>query len=375
MNIFIFSIVNNFIGFHRKPEICELAKNLSKTGGKVYYFSKPTFFLSKQLLTKEKQTYQNIILLRIFTLLPLRFAIKNRYLLKLFITYPIQLQLYLIKRLFKLTNQELYYWIYKPDQYNYLINNKIKYIYLHYDNYEEDTNYYFSAFKTFHITLKNCINDSYITLCTSSKLTKKLKAISNKKQVFYYPNAISRELLTEFVPNTVNANLNNITVGFIGQLDNSFDYSLLEKLLSHFKHFTFIVVGKIQNDEIKLLQKKFLNLRLPGFVPYEELPSVISSFDVGICPYNDSAFNKYRNPLKVYEYFTYGLPVVCSNCDVDSKVEQLISISKNHEEFIENLLKELSSNNIKKTKERITFAENNCWDNRVYFVMDKLNET
>lgn len=375
MNMFIFSITNNLSDFHRKPEIFELSKKLGRTGGKVFYFKKPAFLLSKNAFTKEKQIDRNISILKVFTLLPLSIAIKNNLLLQLFVTYPIKLQLFFIKKFFKLSNKNLYYWIYKPDQYCYLVNKKNKYIYLHYDNYENDTNYFFSSFKTFHTTLKKCIDDSFISLCTSSKLTRKLNSIPSTKKVIYYPNAIARELLTDVVSDIANKVPNQITVGFVGQLDNSFNYELLDKLLSHYKNFNFVLVGKFRDNKIKQLESKYQNLRLTGFIPYTELPKVIADFDIGICPYSENSFNQYRNPLKVYEYFSYGLPVVCSDCDVDLGAQKLLSMSKSDAEFIENISKEIATNSARKSKQRIEFAAKNCWDNRIEFITEKLNET
>ena len=167
---------------------------------------------------------------------------------------------------------------------------------------------------------------------------------------------------------------NDIVIGFVGQLDNSFDHELLGKLLSFYPDYRFVLVGPVSNDAVLNLNERYENLSLAGYVDYENLRDYLETFTIGICPYTQADFNRYRNPLKVYEYFSYGLPVVCTSCDVDPSIQHLVSITSDHNEFLTMLSSEIQSNSTEKENVRIRVADSNCWDNRSEFLISTLKE-
>jgi Glycosyl transferases group 1 len=53
--------------------------------------------------------------------------------------------------------------------------------------------------------------------------------------------------------------------------------------------------------------------RHAGLVAFEKLPSVMASFDIGIAPILDTAFNRARSDIKVKEYAASGVPWLASD--------------------------------------------------------------
>jgi teichuronic acid biosynthesis glycosyltransferase TuaH len=51
-------------------------------------------------------------------------------------------------------------------------------------------------------------------------------------------------------------------------------------------------------------------MRFLGPVDYEFLPSYIQHADIAILPLSDHPANDGRSPMKLYEYFASGLPVI-----------------------------------------------------------------
>lgn len=49
-----------------------------------------------------------------------------------------------------------------------------------------------------------------------------------------------------------------------------------------------------------------------GFVPYTDLPKLLSQADIGVATSRQVNFRKYASPLKLVEYMSAGLPVICS---------------------------------------------------------------
>lgn len=61
-----------------------------------------------------------------------------------------------------------------------------------------------------------------------------------------------------------------------------------------------------------------------GFVPYAELPNLLAKGDIGMATSRQVDFRKYASPLKLVEYMSAGLPVICSG---GGEAEQMIDES------------------------------------------------
>jgi hypothetical protein len=297
----------------------------------------------------------------------MQWALKSKLLMFLFVTLPISLQVSISKRRY-FDSSKVLSWFYKPNQYLYL-KNLAPYVYLHYDNYKDDKSYIYSTNKHFDETLNSCIKNSLLTLVSSFKLFEVYKCVK-PNSVYYYPNAISRGLIPSGVDKLKKPNASKI-IGFIGQLDSSFDVELIKKISKAFKGHSIRLIGGYSKAVFEALDE-CSNIELLGYVKYELLGEEIKNFSIGICPYKNNSFNKFRNPLKITEYYSYGLPVVSVNCDIDDKAKEFMGIADTHDEFIESIKTQLAENTSFKNIQRRKYAEKNCWDNRISFLMNKI---
>ena len=80
-------------------------------------------------------------------------------------------------------------------------------------------------------------------------------------------------------------------IGYVGNLSaKRIDFQLLHSLANKLEDVTIELAGPIENDpeSQSWLQKLFgscSNIKLLGEISYEEVPHVVSRFDVGIIPY------------------------------------------------------------------------------------------
>jgi len=371
MNFFFFSTDNTYETYHRRREVEAFSDEIYASNGKAIYFNRPMFFLKRNIILNKKPC-QNVHVKNLYVGCPLSIAFKSSWLMFLLVTLPIKLQLWLITKQLKLKATEVIHWLYKPDQYLYL-NSNTPHIYLHYDNYAGDKNYFFSSDKRFNGVLNSCVEDSVVSLFSSAKLIEESKgALKNK--IHYYPNAISRTLQKTAENEGVSKKTGQKTIGFIGQLDDSFDVQLLVKLAESFPNHQIVLIGPVNNDCVAKAALKYGNIELKGYVDYNQLAGFIKTFNVGICPYSNSPFNAYRNPLKISEYFSYGLPVVSSICDIDLSARPLLSIAETNKQFIEQIAWEIANDSQEKANARLLFAKENCWDNRAEKVIKLLKE-
>ena len=99
------------------------------------------------------------------------------------------------------------------------------------------------------------------------------------------------------------------TLGFYGVLDERFDIDLLAAIADARPDWRFVMVGpvvKISPDELP----KRENILYPGPVTYEQLPGLLSQWDVALMPFAINDATKFISPTKTPEYLAAGKPVV-----------------------------------------------------------------
>ena len=156
---------------------------------------------------------------------------------------------------------------------------------------------------------------------------------------------------------------NNI-IGYFGAIFDWFDLDLLEKLALEYHDYNIIIIGPV-NVNIDHLQK-YENLYFLGSKDYSELPTYLQIFKLGIIPFKINDLTKNTNPVKLYEYFTVGIPVVATYMPELEEYNELVYLSNSHEGFIDNVHLALKKSMDEKLgQQRIEISKKNTWSNRV----------
>lgn len=173
-------------------------------------------------------------------------------------------------------------------------------------------------------------------------------------------------------------------VGFVGGINYRLNFPILEKLISRSPQWQFIFYGPEQFDQ-KNDQKyktsfwinKIKNHKNVLFASSQnryKVYGIIKQFDVALIPYNTQIiFNRICYPMKLFEYFYFGKPVVSSPIQelMLPKFEDLVYIANNVDEWeqhIETLLStSWSSDKIAKQK---MMAVDNSWSRKVKAICD-----
>ena len=142
----------------------------------------------------------------------------------------------------------------------------------------------------------------------------------------YLPLGVDREL---FFPK--HTKTTHLTIGYVGMLEtHNVDKGVLNackeivKINNDFETKTIIVGGPNKKlEEIKKfveVNNKSSYFEINEFVPHEEVPEIISRFDIGIVPYpNNKHMNLYASPMKIFELASCGVPILAS--DIESHIE------------------------------------------------------
>lgn len=101
-------------------------------------------------------------------------------------------------------------------------------------------------------------------------------------------------------------------IGYHGAVAEWFDGPLLAEVARLRPDWTFVLVGSTDGADIEPL-KALPNLRLVGEVPYRELPDHLDAFDCCLIPFRLNELTLATNPVKLYEYFAAGKPVVATD--------------------------------------------------------------
>jgi glycosyltransferase involved in cell wall biosynthesis len=124
-------------------------------------------------------------------------------------------------------------------------------------------------------------------------------------------------------------------LGVVGTIGDRIDFGLLERLAE--RGHSMLLVGA--------RQKSFPPERLAGLLshpnvawvgpkPYAELPSYLRVIDVGLVPYQDSAFNRASFPLKTLEYLAAGRAAISTDLPASRWLgTELISIARDTDDF------------------------------------------
>lgn len=237
---------------------------------------------------------------------------------------------------------------------------------------------------------KLLLKKSAFIVANSNSLKNKYKILTNKK-ILVVPQGFSYKIFNEKNKKTrIKLDRNKPLIGFIGQISQRLNLSLLENLISQNKQWSFIFVGpkhhevnistNKNNDFLKNFKKiiKHQNCFWFQAQPKNKIATIIQQFDICMIPYDISYdFNRYCYPMKLFEYFYMGKPVLSTPIEELSrkKFKNFIYIGKNvtkWENHIKKLLKKPWPQKYQKQQNQL--AINNSWKNKIEAISQIIND-
>lgn len=170
-------------------------------------------------------------------------------------------------------------------------------------------------------------------------------------------------------------NLKKPVIGFVGAVNARLDYDLLFNLARRNPNWNFVIWGPLLEKEkfnVNTWNKMQELTSLPNVKTGEskdkkEIPGIISQFDIGMIPYGISQdFNKYCYPMKLFEYFYIGIPVISTPIEELSYFKDLVRIEKDYQGWQKSLEEILAKSwpASKKAKQKL-LANKNSWENKI----------
>ena len=274
---------------------------------------------------------------------------------------------------------------------NYNYKNKILWMFFPHIQYITN-NFNKSWFVIYDIvdfyTLPNQIENNKLTL-NKTKLLKRSNLITTisyslKEEYEKYTNKKINVVPQGF--KIINNNLKKRTrvqqnkpiVGYIGHINNRFDFNLLKNIILKNKQWNFVFVGpKHHDDNISYTNKindindlfKQKNVFWIKEQSKKNIYKFIQQFDICIIPYDIKYdFNKLSYPMKLFEYFYAQKPVISTPIKelLLPRFKDIIMTGNNAREW-ESYIKDFINNgwNSKLKKKQKIIALQNSWENKI----------
>jgi glycosyltransferase involved in cell wall biosynthesis len=148
-------------------------------------------------------------------------------------------------------------------------------------------------------------------------------------------------------------------VGFVGAIEAWLDLDWVKSAAQAMPDVSFVMIGDVRRDLEGL--DRAPNVHLPGYRPYDDVPSYTASFDVCMIPFLINRLTAAVNPVKVLEYFALGKPVVSSYMPELERYAPSISLVRTGGEFVAAIRTLLAADNPDAPAERKRIARSHSW--------------
>jgi glycosyltransferase involved in cell wall biosynthesis len=180
------------------------------------------------------------------------------------------------------------------------------------------------------------------------------------REVHLVPNAWSPDLLQPATPVAIERG--TITLGYFGHLTEAwFDWDLLIECARRRPDWRIHLIGYGGGWRTTRLPE---NVTYIGKLPRTALAAHAAAWDVAIIPFRSGEVAAAADPIKIYEYLAFDLPVVGAGICPPVGAEDLVRIARDAEGFVR-AVESASASRRQQTGERQAFAAANTWDRRV----------
>lgn len=163
---------------------------------------------------------------------------------------------------------------------------------------------------------ERALREATVVLSVAGRLHEQAKRI--RPDALYLPNAVEFERFAappaELPDDPVLHALlrdGKPLAGYYGALAEWFDYDLLEEVAERRPDWNFLLIGPDYDGSLPQRRlTKMPNVRWLGVRPYERLPAYLHALTCAMIPFRLNDITLATSPLKLYEYFAGGKPVI-----------------------------------------------------------------
>ncbi|MGF1572256.1 MAG: glycosyltransferase [Sumerlaeia bacterium] len=227
---------------------------------------------------------------------------------------------------------------------------------------------------------KHCVEMADACVCVSDYRTQLFRGYKQHQpeRILHLPHGCHREFMVEaplLQPLPLKENLqafNRPVCGYIGALNNRFDFPFLAEVAAKLPDIQFVLGGTEPNPGdgssqwytgYKLCVTRD-NVHFMGRIPHDQVGKTLQSFDVLLMPYAKCAFNTSACPMKLWDYMGTSRPVVANDAVPEVLLWQhVIHIGTEPAEFAAKIEESLADPSWM-AQARLEIARDNTWKNQ-----------
>jgi GT2 family glycosyltransferase/glycosyltransferase involved in cell wall biosynthesis len=178
------------------------------------------------------------------------------------------------------------------------------------------------------------------------------------------------------LPSRVSSPLSTLprpVIGYYGAISSWFDVPALRAAAERHPAWSFTLIGDTRGSEVADLAR-MSNVYTLGEVPYADLPTYVAAFDVCTIPFLRTPLTEATNPVKIFEYFATGKPVVARRLPELEAFGHVIALYETPDEFIAGLERAVKEGVApgSAADQRRALAKQNTWQARYETLRERL---
>ncbi len=172
-----------------------------------------------------------------------------------------------------------------------------------------------------------------LVLVTSSRLDERIRRI--RPDALRLPNAGDERHFSRLPPRGGSPleRLARPVIGYYGAISAWFDAPAVREAAKRHPDWSFALVGDTRGADLGDLER-LPNVHLTGEVSYADLPGYVAGFDVCTIPFRRTALTEATNPVKIFEYFATGKPVVARRLPELEPFADVVDLYETPDEFV-----------------------------------------
>ncbi|MDD5449058.1 MAG: ElyC/SanA/YdcF family protein [Candidatus Omnitrophica bacterium] len=220
-------------------------------------------------------------------------------------------------------------------------------------------------------TEEKLIKKSDLVFAQGTALGKKCRLMNNN--VYIFPCGVKIEEFENFQQKSLREipfdlkGIKRPIIGYVGGIHKHMDFKLLKFIAETHPEWSVVLIGPAQTEVREINSLK--NIFLLGKKDFSELPSYINEFNVGVIPYDKSAYTDTVYPNKLNEYHALGKPVVSTQLpeivNFNAENENIVLVGKTHEEFAACISRAINNTDKTTADMRISSAKKNNWHKKI----------
>lgn len=219
---------------------------------------------------------------------------------------------------------------------------------------------------------ESLVRGSDLVVVTAARLDEKWRPLG--RPVALARNAVDIDFYNRrYGPNALLDGVPRPVAGFFGGIADWFDLELMIHVAEQRPGCTFVLIGGIFGVETSRLAA-LPNVRLLGQQPYEDMPRYLYHFDACLIPFKVNDITRATDPVKFYEYISWGKPVVSTDLPELRSYADLLHLARDKEDFVLKLDAALAENDAALVARRREVAAANSWKQRVASIQARLSE-